>query len=196
MLSNISDYKPINEQDIGIKIESENHNWSSFSDKNQTYIRAQLVSVETQIAYSEALDPAEGHFQREQINYSYLLTFQEGSELKTYKYYEKPTDLGQYYLYTIKNNHMISCYHSEKGFKDNIIKQSIAANADADLMLTVLLGLSGSCFTAGIVFSGLPFSFMITLAALFLSSLGLKYLINKKQSTLVNRIIEKLKDKQ
>lgn len=197
MLSTISDYKPINQQDIGMKTESENHNWSSFSDKNQTYIRARLVSVETQIAYSEALDPAEGHFQREQINYSYLLTFQEGPELKIYEFYEKPTDLGQYYLYTIKNNLMISCYHSEKGFEDNINKQSFDANANVNFLLIVLLCLFGSYFTAGIVFSLFPFSFTITLAALFLSSLGFKYLIKKRTSNLATRILKKLKkDKQ
>ena len=189
MLSTIRGYKTTNDQDIDVKGKTDNYQWSSFSDKKQTYIRAKLVSVETQISHSETLDPEEGHFQREQINYSYLLTFQEGLELKTYLFNQKPTDLGQYYLYTTRNNIMISCYHSEKGFENNIKNE----NAKLNFILNLLLPLFGVYYSANIVFFNFSFSFTITMAALFLSSLGLKYLINKKKSNLANRIIEKLK---
>lgn len=189
MLSTIIDYKPINEQDIGMKIESENHNWSSFSDKKQTYIRAKLVSVETQIAYSEELDPEEGHFQREGMHYSYLLTFQEGPELKTYPFSEKPTDFGQYYLYTIKNNNMVSCYRSEKGFKNNIANRT----TDIEIFFYVLFLMFVLLFIFSLFINPLFSPFMITVAVIFSSSLGLNYLIRKKSSNLANKIIAKLK---
>lgn len=194
MLSTISDYKPTNDQDVEIKEKTDNHQWSSFSVKEKTYIRAKLVSVETQISHSATLNSEDSHFQREQIDYSYLLTFQEGPELKTYLFCEKPSNLEQYYLYAIENNRMISCYHSEKEFKNNITKYDeydyiISGEAFLDALLCVS-GLFFICF-----FHTVPLldPFMITLATSFLCSLALKYLIRKRLSNLAEVILKKLK---
>jgi len=189
MLSIISDYKPTNDQDVEVKEKTDNHQWSSFSAKKQTYIRAKLVSVETRIAYSEELDAEEGHFQTETIDNSYFLTFQEGSELKTYQFFEKPTDIGHDYFYIIKNNKMKACYYTEKGFINCILN-----NIFTDYSIRFLFIFMMVFFTSFLI----PFEYIsvfigsLLIGMPFISS-GVLFFIRKKAKLKAEAIYKKLK---
>lgn len=115
MLSTINDYKPINGQDIHSE-QKINDITAAVQVRDKTYVRGELISVEMQILNKDTSnDNEENHFKTEELDHSYLLTFREGNELKTYSFFAKPTEIGHHYYYTIQDNKMKSCHYSDKG---------------------------------------------------------------------------------
>ena len=170
-----------------MKRESESQNWSYFHRKKETYIRAKLVSVESEHSYSKIEVDEKSSFEKEKINSYYLLTFQEGTELKTYYFSEKPLKIGEYYIYTIKNGSMTNCYYSEENLKYEVKDKT----RDINIFLGVFL------FTS-LIFLGVGITAQNSFLTMFMGSgcliLGsLLYLVSKKSSNLANKIIKKLK---
>lgn len=161
MLSTISDYKPINGQDIHAE-QKINDITAAVQVRDKTYIRGELISVEMQILSKDTSnDDEENHFKTEELDHSYLLTFREGNELKTYSFFAKPTEIGHNYYYTIQDNKMKSCHYSEKGLinyidnKENFL-YPFSLMALSMILVIILIATSTISISDGLFISIFP----------------------------------------